>query len=174
MRVGSEVDGLQVPQLVEPESVGIGHLEHDSVAVRCLPTLFTGGFDEFDLVVGVVEELLELLPGEGTFGGAAFEFLHMCGGVPLVEDLGRMRTEALFADPVPAVVGVGDVGGEVAQRGLVGAQRRVAQVPDRAQVPEVLLDLGGGPMPRKFIHMVDEPADVSDALVNGVELQVAR
>ncbi len=29
-------------------------------------------------------------------------------------------------------------------------------------------------MPRKFIHMIHEPADVTDALVNRVELQVAR
>ena len=65
-------------------------------------------------------------------------------------------------------------GAEMAQRGLVGAQCRVAQVPDRAHVPEILLDLGRGPLPWKFIHMVHEPADIPDALVNGVELQVAR
>jgi hypothetical protein len=28
-------------------------------------------------------------------------------------------------------------------------------------------------MPGKFIHMVHEPADIPDALVNGAELQVA-
>ena len=28
-------------------------------------------------------------------------------------------------------------------------------------------------MPGKFIHVIHEPADIPDALVNGVELQVA-
>jgi hypothetical protein len=85
-----------------------------------------------------------------------------------------MGTKALFADPVPAIIGIGDVRREVTQRGLVGPKRRVAQVPDRAQVPEILLDMGRRPMPRKFIHMIHEPANIPDALVNGVELQVAR
>ncbi|GAA2143962.1 hypothetical protein GCM10009825_34890 [Arthrobacter humicola] len=85
-----------------------------------------------------------------------------------------MSTKALFADPVPAIVRVGDIGREVPQRRLMGPKRRVAQVPDRAQIPEILLDLGRGPVPGKLIHMVHEPANVPDALINSVELQIAR
>lgn len=171
---GCEVDGLQVPQLIEPKPVGVGQCEHDRVAVGRLPTLLAGGLDEFDLVVGAVEELLELFFAEGALGRPAFEFLHVRCGVPLVVDLGRMGTKALFADPVPAIIGVGDIGREVTQCGLVGAQSRVTQVSDQAQSPEILLDMGRRPMPRKFIHMIHEPADVPDALVNRVELEVSR
>jgi hypothetical protein len=85
-----------------------------------------------------------------------------------------MGTKALFADPVPAIIGVGDIGREVPQRGLVSPKRRVTQVPDRAQIPEILLDMGGGPVPGKLIDVVYKPANVPDALVNGVELQIAR
>ncbi|GAA1132310.1 hypothetical protein GCM10009582_32190 [Arthrobacter flavus] len=60
------------------------------------------------------------------------------------------------------------------QRGLVGAQRRMAQVPDRAQVPEILLDVGRRPMPGVFVHVLHEPADIPGALVDRVELQVPR
>lgn len=106
-------------------------------------------------------------------GGPALEFLHMPGGVPLMEDLGGMCATTLLADPVPAVAAVCDVGGEMAQRGPVAAQHRVAQLPDREQIPEILLHMGRRPMPRKFIPIVHEPANIPDELVNRPELQVA-
>ncbi len=46
-------------------------------------------------------------------------------------------------------------------------------VPDRAQITEVLLNMGRSPVPRELIHIVHEPAHVPDAF-NSVELQVAR
>jgi hypothetical protein len=43
-----------------------------------------------DLVVGVVEERLELVTGEGPLGRVGLVVLEMDGGVPLVADLDRM------------------------------------------------------------------------------------
>jgi hypothetical protein len=97
-----------VPQLSETETVGVGvgHLEHERVAKGGLPSFLAGRFNELDLVVGVVEEPLEFLPGGGTSGGGSLEFLHMRGSVPLIENLGRIGAKALLADPVPTIVGV--------------------------------------------------------------------
>lgn len=76
----------------------------------------------------------------------AVEFLYMSRGVPLVEDLGRMRAEAPFSDPVPAIIGNGDTGRELAQSGLLSLKRRVTQVPDRVKIPEYS-STWPGPMP---------------------------
>lgn len=41
MRVDCDVDGLQMPQLIEPQPFGVRHFEHQSVAVGRLPALLS-------------------------------------------------------------------------------------------------------------------------------------
>ena len=43
---------------------------------------------------------------------------------------------------------------------------------DRAEVTEILLDMLRCPVPGELVHMVDEPADTCDSLVDRVELEV--
>ena len=83
-----------------------------------------------------------------------------------------MRAEPLLADPVPAIVRIGNVRSEPAKGRLVGADGRVAQLVDRAQIPEILLDMGRRPVPGKLVHMIHEPPNAGDALIDRVELKV--
>src|SRR5665811_2559489 len=78
--------------------------------------------DALDLVIGVIKERVDLIPGVRTLGRPAVVLLNVGSGVPVEEDLGRMCTEVLLADPVPAVVGIADIAGERAERGMVATE----------------------------------------------------
>lgn len=48
----------------------------------------------------------------------------------------------------------------------------MAQAVDRAQIPEILLDMSRSPAPGKLVHMIHEPPNAADALIDRVELKV--
>lgn len=73
--------------------VGIRDLQHHGIPVGGLPALAAGAGDPFHLVVGMVEQLLQLASRVGALGGSALEFLDVHGGVPLEEHLHRVRPE---------------------------------------------------------------------------------
>jgi hypothetical protein len=54
-------------------------------------------------VLNPIIDLLQLGLGERPFDGGLFVVLNMCGGIPLEEHLCRVRAEALFAYPIPAI-----------------------------------------------------------------------
>src|SRR4051812_5635984 len=88
----------------------------------------------------VVEEILQLPFGEGPFLGGLLVVLDMGGGVPVEQDLGGMRPEALPTHLVPAIVRVADVGAEQPQSGLAAPGRRLFATFDRAQIAEELFN----------------------------------
>ena len=62
---------------------GLGELEHHGIALGRQPTLACRSGDHRDLVVGVVEEVLQLVLGERSLGWRLFVFLYVRGRVPL-------------------------------------------------------------------------------------------
>jgi hypothetical protein len=76
-------------------------------------------------IVGVVKEVLQLLLGKRALGRGLLVVLDMRGGVPFEEHLGGMGAESLFAHPIPAVVGIADIGTEQPQRILVAPHSRL-------------------------------------------------
>ena len=124
---------------------GLGELEHHGIALGRQPTLACRSGDHRDLVVGVVEEVLQLVLGERSLGWRLFVVLYVRGRVPLEEDLGRVGAESLLAHTVLAIVGMADVGAEHPQLVLITADRRLPAARHRAQVTEELLDHRRGP-----------------------------
>lgn len=173
VRVAGEVDGLQVSQFVESHSVGVGDLEHHGVSVGWQPALFSGVRDNGDLVVGMVEEVLQLLFGERALLGILFVVLDVSGGVPREEHLRWVRAESLLAYSVPAVVGIGDVGAEQPKAVLIAADCGLAAALDTPEVGEEFLDDGRCPRPGVLIGVGDEPPNQADTAVDGVVVEVA-
>ncbi|MEU0243199.1 hypothetical protein ABZ192_02560 [Streptomyces sp. NPDC006235] len=103
-RLGGEpVDRVQHPRLAA-QAEGVSGLEQHRVAEGGQPALVDPAADPF---VGVVEERLQLLPGEGLFAEIGLGFLHVHRRVPLVHGLSRVGCETLFAGRRPSVGGVG-------------------------------------------------------------------
>jgi len=115
------VHGLELPQLVEPQSVAVGDLHHGGVPVDRLPALGPCRGHALDLGVGVVEQCLQFLARVGPLGRPAVVLLDVRGGVPLEEDLSRVGAEELLTDAVPAVIGMADVSREGPQCRLIAA-----------------------------------------------------
>ena len=143
VRVAGEVDGLQVADLVAAQSPAVGGLEQHRVPERRQPALPAQRADAFDLVVGAVEEDLQLLAGERALLRVLLVVLVVPGGVPLVDDLDRVGAEGVLADRVPPVAGVGEVVAEQLERVLVGPDCGASEVVLAAQVAEELVDVGG-------------------------------
>src|SRR5262245_22627541 len=96
--------------------------------------------DQCDLIISVVEEVLKLLFGERSLLGGLLVVLAVGGGVPREKHLRGMCAEPLFADAVPAVVRVGDVGAKQPEAVLIAPDRGLAAALDAAQVAEELVD----------------------------------
>jgi hypothetical protein len=121
----------------------------------------------------VVEEVLQLVLGEGPLHRGLFVVLDVGGGVPFEEHLSGVGAESLFADPVPPVVGIADIGAEHPQRVLVTPCRRLLSPLQRAQIAEELLHHGRRPRPREFVGVIDEALDEARSRRNRVSIQVA-
>lgn len=124
------------------------------------------------LLVGVVEEVLQLIDGEGPLLGPGLDFLDMGRGVALMHDLDRMRAEALLADLCPAVGRIDDVLAEGTQCVLVGAQRRVRAAVHRAQVGEPFVGVLGRPLPRECLGMPEKDAKAAGPFVDRREGEI--
>jgi hypothetical protein len=118
-----------------------------------------------DGVIGVVEERLQLGPGERTPTGCALVVGDVIGGVPLVTDLHRMLTKAFLAFGHPAVTGVAEIVAEHRQRVLVGPDG-CARPARRAQRHRPALDVVGTPAPR---ILAGEALEAADRLVPHVD-----
>lgn len=121
----------------------------------------------------MVEEVLQLRLGESAFLGGLFVVLHVRGGVPLEEYLGRMTSEALLAHPVPAVIGMADIGAEQFQGVLITADGGLLAPVDRAQITEELLSDRRCPCPRELVGNVDEPLHDPDPPGDRLVIEVA-
>lgn len=94
--VAREVDCLETPNFVEAKAVAVGDLHHDCVAVGGLPALAAGCADALDLIVGVIEQRQEFLACLRPLAGASVVLLDVSSGVPVEEDLGRVRPEVAW------------------------------------------------------------------------------
>lgn len=175
LRVGvpCEVNRLQVGQFVEPQPIRVGNLEHHGVAVCGQPTLSAGSYDGRYLLVGMIEEVLKFTLGECALFGLGLVLLDVSSGVPVEEDLGWVSPEQCFADAVPPVVRIADIGTELSQADLIRTDRRLDEFVDTAKIAEELVDHGDGPGPWKLVRVLDEALHLLDAGVDSLELQIA-
>jgi hypothetical protein len=90
VRVPADVHGLQVADLVAAQPPAIGHLEQDRVAVGRQPAFAAKRCNPVHLIIGPVNEVLKLLPGERTPSKRRFACLGVDGGVPVNRDLDPM------------------------------------------------------------------------------------
>lgn len=74
-------------------------------------------------IIGVIEQRLNLRPGQRPDRGACLVVGNMDRGVPLVADLDRVGAEQLHALVNPAVTRVGEVRAEQRDRVLVSPDR---------------------------------------------------
>lgn len=81
------------------------------------------------MIVGVVEERLELFPGERAVTGAALVVSQVLAGIPLGADLHGVGAEAVLALELPAVAEVAQVVEEGRNPALVGPDGGVAHWP---------------------------------------------
>jgi len=172
VRVAAEVGHVQHPHLVTTKPIRVGGLEQGGVTEGRQPALAAGGADAGDLLIGVIEQRLELVEGERPPGRVAFGLLHMRGGVPLVADLHRMRPEPAFALGRPVVGRVGDVSAEQPHRLGVGTQRRAAQLTYRPQIGAPLVEQLRTPHPRHRVGMPGERLHHPLPAVDRAEAQV--
>src|SRR3954452_23185388 len=109
------------------------------------------------------------VPGVGGHGVIFQTTPNQGGGVPVEQDLGGMRPEALPTHLVPAIVRVADVGAEQPQSGLAAPGRRLFATFDRAQIAEELFNARRHPRPGEL----DEALHERDPGVDGVVSEVA-
>ncbi|WP_177240150.1 hypothetical protein [Streptomyces monashensis] len=156
MRIAAEVDGVQHPRLVAPQPVGVRGLEQHRVPEVGQPALAAAGPDAFHLLVGMVEERLQLGPGESPLGGVGLVVLDVHGSVPLVHDLHRVDAEPFFAGGRPLIERVGDEVAEGSDGLGVGADRRPREITQSPQVTEPLVHHRRRPLPGEGVDVRGE------------------
>src|SRR5207244_1421662 len=98
--------------------------------------------------VGMVEERLQLVAGEGAVARPAFEIGSVGDGVPLMADLGRHRPEAVLAFGQPPIAGIADIVLKEPEGDVVKADRGMCEASLADDRRRPLLDILGGPLPR--------------------------
>ncbi|MEV4895111.1 hypothetical protein AB0K48_37610, partial [Nonomuraea sp. NPDC055795] len=150
LRIAAEVGDVQHPGLVAAQAVAVGDLEQGGVPEGRQPALAAAVSRLGHLLVGIVEEALQLIDGEGPLLRSGLDLLNVGCGVALVDDLDRVCAEAFLADRHPVVGGVDHVLAERAQCILVGPQCRVLAAVDRPQVTEPFIGVLGRPDTRRM------------------------
>ena len=175
-RVAAPVNDIQLRRLGAPQPPRVNHLEQRRVPVGGQCALAFRPHRTVDLLVGVVEEPLQLLAGERAGLRIALVVVEMRDRVPLVADRHRMHPwpELLLTHRSPAVAGVAEVLAEQPQIGLVAADRRRRQMRLRHQRLRPLVDMPRQPTPRVLVGELDEPAHQPLPRRDGVFPQPAR
>lgn len=112
-----------------------------------------------DLIVGVVQEQLDLLTRHRAPLGPALVVDQVREGVPLVTHLDWVDAETGLTLGGPLVVRRGDVVAEQPQRGLIATDGRLRTLQLRRQVHRPLIDMRGCPLPRVLACEVSETPD---------------
>lgn len=172
VRVGAEVDLVEHAGLVAAQAIAVGRLEQRRVPERRQPALASLAPDAHHLLVGVVEERLQLGSSEGAVLGFALAFVGMYRRVPVVDHLDRVRPEPQQALLRPAVRRVGHEVAELSYRALVVAQRGARAAPHRAEVHRLLLDVLRHPLPREAVRVPGERAHRPLLVADVTERQV--
>jgi hypothetical protein len=138
------------------------------------PALLGPGPDGHDVVVGRVEERLELDPSQRTPSGPSLVLGGVHRHVLGPTDLARDRAELGQARRCPAIGGVASEVAECADGELVAADRRMGQLLVRAQFADPVLEVPGQPLPWPDLSMLAEPAHQALAGVDGVLVEGSR
>lgn len=129
MRVGPEVAHLEHRQLPAPQPVGVAGLERNGVPQGRQPAFAPGGVLAVDVVVEMVEQPLQLGPGERPAPRCDSVVGRVPGRVPLEDHLGGHVPERLLAEGHPSVDRGREVGAERRDRAGVRAQGRETDWP---------------------------------------------
>ena len=173
--VGAPVDEIEFGRLGAAQPPAVDDLEQGGVAVGGQCTLAFGGNGALHLIVGVVQEPLQLFSGERPGLGVALVIAQVRDGVPLVADGHRMGADAerLLARQSPAVAGVGEVLAEEPQVDLVAPDRGRGEMTFATQRQGPLLDVARPPTPRVLVGERQEPPHQPHARLDRVSLQAA-
>src|SRR5680860_796972 len=118
------VGQIELRGLGAPQSPTVDHLEHRRIPVGGHSTLSSGAGGPFDLIVGIVQESLQLLARERSRLRAAFVVVQVRDRVPLVTDRHRELAASILTRAHPAVAGIGQILAEQAQISLIATDRR--------------------------------------------------
>src|SRR6476661_8855870 len=110
------------------------------------------------LLVGVVQEPLQLIPRERPGLTVALVLVQVRNRVPLVTDRHRKRAERLLARPDPAIPTIGQILAEQPRIGLIAADRRRREMVLGGQRQRPLIHVRRTPLPRKLVGECQEPA----------------
>jgi hypothetical protein len=100
---------------------------------------------------------LQLGGGEGPFQRPRVVGLNVTRLIELGDDLRKHRAKQSPAVLIPVVRRISGVIEEQLHIGLVGAHRAMGEVTNTAQVPEEIIGIGRGPLPRIRAHEVPHP-----------------
>ena len=158
-RIPAEVRQIQLRGLGAPQPPPVDHLEQRRVPVGGQRALPPGSGCPFHLVVGVVQEPLQLLAGERPGFGIALVVVEMSDRVPLMGDRHRMLpgAERLLARQRPAVPAIDQELAELPERALIAADRRWRQVLLCSQRQRPLVHVPRRPRPRVLVRELQEP-----------------
>src|ERR1039457_1898437 len=159
-RVAAPVRQVQLRCLRAAQAPPVHDLEQGRVPVSRQRALPPPPHRAVDLLVGIVEEPLHLLPGEGPGLRIALVVVQVRDRIPLVADRHRVLAgaELLLASRRPAVPSVHEELGELPQRALVGPDRRRGQVLLGSQVQRPLVHVTSRPLPRVLPGELADPA----------------
>jgi hypothetical protein len=156
-RVAAPVGHIQLGRLGAAKRPGVDDFEQGGVAVGSQCPLALGPNRPVDLIVGVVQEALQLVPRERAGLRVALVVVEMSDRVPLVADRHRERAERLLALDRPPVPAVGEVLAEQPQIGLVATDRRRSEMLLTGQRLRPLVHMRRSPAPRVLVGELQEP-----------------
>lgn len=123
-------------------------------------------------LIRMVEQSLDLHPRQRADLRTRLRLDHVRGGVPLVENLDRMRAKHLHGPLAPPVTRVHEVVAEQRNGLLVGAHGRSGHRPGlRHQMRRPVLDIHGAPLPRHRTAELHESANLPVPRVDRGEVQ---
>ena len=169
-RVDREVSHVEHRRLPAAQPPPVDHLEHRRVTERGQPALARRRRRPLDVIVGGVQERLQLGPGQRAPLRPALVLGRVHGGVALVAHLDRPGADLLLALRDPAVPRVAHVPEEDRQRALIRADRRMRPPARR----DPLFHLRGRPLPRPGAGERGEPAHQPDPALDQRPAQPPR
>ena len=153
------MSSFDVSVLLQPP--GVNHLEQRRVPVGGQRPLAFRAYGPVHLVIGIVQEPLQLLAGERPRLRAALIPVEVGDRVPLMADRHRVHTwpELVLAGRGPAIPAIAEVLAEQPQVRLVAPDRRRSQPLLRHQRLRPLIHVRRTPAPRVLVGELQEPAD---------------
>ena len=173
-RIQPEVDSVEHADLVAAQPPAVGDLEDDRVAEGRTAALTTEFAGDDDLIVGVVEERLQLVAAERPLCRPRLDGADVRCGVLVQTDLNRMGAEQPLALSRPAVRRIRDEPAELPEGALQPSQRGMTDPPMDPQIREPLVGELRAPPPRPLIGMRVKSANRVLPRRDGVKAQGAR